>query len=811
MFNYIIKSTIRHLTKQKWFTIYSIIGFSIGFISLLIIFLFVEEEQSYDSFHENSESIFRLEDEWIIGGEKQHSAATNAYLIPSLLEDCPEVTSGVRLVKSNWTAIIKFEENNFPEDEFCFVDSTFFNFFTFKLIHGTPLDVLNSPQKVVLSKSTAIKYFGTDNVVGKQITYQFNTFMVSGVYDDMPEQSHFHFDLIFNIEFLMNKRFNDKDKADNVFYSYIMVNDKAGMTQLREKLNANIKNIYGYKQKLTDSNITCNIKFQHLEDIHLHGNAEREIEKNGQATLVSILKLLSILILIIASINYANMAIAKSVSRANEIGITKVFGARKKIVFLQFMTESFLLVFASVLVATVLVLTLLPGFNFLFSTQLEPLNLISPSLVSIIIVSLILVSFISGIYPAIHLANLMPLRAIKLGEGSFSFINKGIPIRKTFMIAQLTISVFFITSIVVINKQYNYLQKQSLGFDKDNVIVLPLKGIEVRNRNVLSSFKQELLKSSNILNASVSDVVPGERFLFLTARFPNLLAKGELSPKEPDGSVWMRFMLCDEDIVQTLGLKIVEGRDFPKNSMGKELYMINETAVKQLGIQNPLEEPFEFTQLTNSPPKGKFIAVVKDFNFASLHSSIEPVIIRLSDLRRLNLIIRHNDIDSEVLISYLKNTWHKFYPNIPFDYYHLSERYKQLYSSEANMKKLFSIFTFIAILLSCMGLLGMSYFMLEQRKKEIGIRKVLGANIFLVMQLIFKEFLVLSIIANVLAWIPVTFFLNSWLQNFAYNEGINLSIYLFALVVSVLFTIATVSIHTYNAAISNPVKSIKSE
>lgn len=379
------------------------------------------------------------------------------------------------------------------------------------------------------------------------------------------------------------------------------------------------------------------------------------------------------------------------------------------------------------------------------------------------------------------------------------------------MIVQLSISVFFITSIIIINKQYNFLQKQFLGFEKENVIVLPLKGIEVRNRNVLASFKEELLKSGNILNASVSDVVPGERFMFLTARFPRLVANGSLSSKEPDGSVWMRFMLCDEDIVKTLRLEIAEGRDFPPNSYDKELYMINEAAVKQLGLETPLEEPFEFTQWNSNPPKGNIIAVVKDFNFASLHSTIEPVIIRLTDMRRLNLIVRTADVDSEILISNVKNVWSKFYPNIPFDYYFLSDRYEQLYSSETNMKKLFGIVTFIAILLSCMGLLGMSYYMLEQRKKEIGVRKVLGANVSSVMQLIFRDFFIMSLIANLLAWLPATWFLNNWLQNFAYNDGINLSAYLFALVISVLFTITTVSIQTYKAANSNPVKSIRNE
>jgi putative ABC transport system permease protein len=783
---------------------------SIGFIAFTIIFLFIQKEKSYDEFHTNAENIYRLEERWSGSGEEQHSAASTSYLAPYLIDTYPEVESETRFVKAIWTVIINHGEERFLEDRFCFADSTFFNFFDFRLIEGNAATVLNSPDKVVLTATTASKYFGDENPIGKQILYEGNhVFTVSGIVEDMPENSHFHFDLIFPIQFIM-RFFSERDKGDNVFYSYIRLYHNDGLGALKWKVNSDLPAIRGYQDKLSQAGIGCEIIFQPLLDIHLKGRAERELEPNGNALFIAILKIVAFFLLLVAGINYSNLATAKSLKRTREIGIRRVLGAGKPAIFLQFMGESFFLSFVSLVFSLLLLLFILPVFNSVFNVNLS-LGLLTnyPLLISLFAV-VILLGFLSGAYPALVLSRMNMLKLFKLKSDQSSGKKSKLSFRSSLIILQFAISVFFIIGSLVINDHIRFLKNRDVGFEKEKIMVIPLKGREVRNSSTLMTIREELMKTGRVKSATVSNVVPGERFPFHTVRFPRLAGNGALQSKEPDGSVWMRIMLGDEDMVQTLGLQIIDGRNF--SEAGEEDtehgFIINEAAVRFLGLSEPIGEPVEYTLNVEDPQRGRIIGVVKDFNFASLHSQVEPVVLYINSKGRFYLILRTETVKENILISDVENIWKRFYPDIPFESYFMDDKLESLYKAEDTMQNLASVFTFIVIFIATIGLLGISFYMMEQRKKEIGLRRVMGSSVSGVLYLVAKDFIILVLTGNLLAWMPVTILLNKWLQDFAYHNGINYMIYALTVLISVLIALATVSLNVLRTALTNPVKAI---
>lgn len=811
MFNSYIKTTFRYLLRQKLYTIINISGLTIGYVAFIIIFLFIQKEKSYDEFHTNAKNIYRLEEKW--SGEQQHSAASTSYLAPYLIDTYPEVESATRFVKAIWTIIINHGEEKFLEDRFCFADSTFFDFFDFRLIDGNPATVLNSPDKVVLTATTAKKYFGNENPVGKQILYEGNhVFTVSGIVEDIPENSHFHFDLIFPIQFIM-RFFSERDKGDNVFYSYMQLYHNDGLRILEEKVNHDLPAIRGYQDKLSQAGIGCEIIFQPLLDIHLKGKAERELESNGNALFIGILKIVAFFLLLVAGINYSNLATAKSLKRTQEIGIRKVLGAGKPAIFLQFMGESFFLSFVSLIFSLLLLLFILPVFNSVFNVSLSPGLLANYPLQISLLAIVILLGFLSGAYPALILSRVNTLKLFKLKSDQPSGRKLKFSFRSWLIILQFAISVFFIIGSLIINNHIRFLKNKDVGFEKEKIMVIPLKGREVRNSSTLMIIKEELMKTGRIKSATISNVVPGERFPFHTVRFPRLTGSGALQSKEPDGSVWMRIMLVDEEMVQTLGLQIIDGRNFA--GTGEEDtehgFIINEAAVRFLGLNEPVGEPVEYTLNVEEPQRGRIIGVVKDFNFASLHSQIEPVVLYINNKGRFYLLLRMEAVNDRVIISDVENIWEKFYPDIPFESYFMNDKLDSLYKTEDTMQNLALVFTFIVIFIATIGLLGISFYMMEQRKKEIGLRRVMGSSVSGILYLVAKDFIILVLIGNLLAWIPVTIFLNKWLQNFAYHNGINYMIYAITILISVFIALATISLNVLKTALTNPVKAIKEE
>lgn len=703
------------------------------------------------------------------------------------------------------------ENKDFQKKSSVLPIALFFNFFSFKLIEGDPGNVLKSPTQVVLTQSTAKKYFGNEYAVGKHILYNGNdTFTVSGIIEDMPKNSHFHFDLIFPLQY-MARFFSERDKEDLVFYSYVQLSKGTDYHSFAKRVNNDIISILGFQDKLSQGD-KYEVFFQPLLDIHLKGRAEREIEVNGNELFIIILQIVAFFLLAVAGINYSNLTTAKSIKRAREIGLRKVMGADKMSIFFQFMGESYFLSIVSLLFSLLLLIVIVPFFNSIFNINLS-VNLLGnyPLLISLT-VAVILFGFLSGLYPALLLSNMNILKSLKIKSNQSIWKKSALSFRTLLIIIQFTISVFFIIGSLSINSQLNFMQNKDIGFDKENIMVVPLKGGEVRKNSTLQIIKEELIKTGKIKSATVTHVVPGERFPFHTVRFPRLLGNGTIQSKESDGSIWMRVMLGDDEMIETLGLQMKNGISFSKTQGGNENgFIINEAAARSLGLTQAVGETVEYTYNLNEPLRGEIIGVVKDFNFASLHSPVEPVLLSVNNRFRFYLILKTEPINEHLIVADVKNIWDNFYYEVPFDYYFLNDKYKSIYTAENTMQKLASIFTFVAIFIAAMGLWGMSFYMMEQRRKEIGIRRVMGSTIPGILLMVSKDFIILVLVANVLAWVPITFFLHKWLQNFAYHEGINYLIYAATVFISIFIALITISFNVLKTALANPIEVIKEE
>ena len=814
MFKNILKSSLRHLLKRKWYSLINLFSLTIGFTVFILITIFVRHEASYDRFHRDSSRIYRLEEKLTNNGIKEHWAATNGYIVNEIINEFPEVTDGLRIIKSIWSVIIETEFGKFPEDKFAFVDSTFFDFFDLKLISGDPRTVLSKTNSVILTESTAKKYFGDVSPIGKVILYDGGyPFEVTGIIEDIPENSHFHFDLFFPIDCML-RGFDETAYGDNVFYSYIKIQNEDNINQFVSKLNRKILEFKGYQKYASNPNFSVEVIVRSLLDIHLKGNKKREIEENGNNQLVNILILISILILVLSCINFANLSTVSSMTRGKEIGIRKVVGSEKKQIFYQYLGEAYILGLIAMLIALIVVFSILPFFNVIFGIQLGFNVFNDPILLFLILSAVLFVGFLSGAYPAISFSKVNILSALKLSTNINSKGKKKLPITKFFVVLQFSIAIIFIIASTTIWRQLNHIQNKKIGFKKENVIVIPLKGRDVKRASDIEVLKEKLVSIPEISIASVSYDVPGIRYPYHTVRFPRLVKHNTIMPTQKDSSIFMRVMLGDINMIETFGFEVVEGRGFdPSNISDYESgFMLNEAAVKFLNLKNPIGEEIEYTFSEVVPRKGRVIGIIKDFHYASLYNEVEPVVIHVINGWRSYLSLRLNSkANNNQLLKKVEQQWTEVFPVIPFDFFFLDENYDRMYSTEQNMMTLVSMFTIMTLIISCLGLLSMSFYIMEKRKREIAIRKVMGASIKSIVSVMSKEFIVLVIIANVIAWIPITYALNEWLNNFTDRIGIGFLIYSSTIVITVSISFLTILYNIIRTASVNPALVLKDE
>jgi len=795
-----LKIAWRNLAKNKLYSLINIGGLTIGIASCILIGLYVSNELSYDRFHKNASRLVRVTTEYTVNGAVSRDGGTGSMAGPRLAAAFSQVASYVRIVSFEPYAI-RYGDKSFVEDKFLYADSTFFEMFSFPLVEGDAKNALNAPNKIVLSESIEKKYFGVAKALGKIIRVGgTKDYIVSGVAKDAPANSQIKFNFVASYASRANA--NQPDWWVHIYHTYFLLHSNQNLPLLEKNIAAYMRNQKDLGQAANDYLIF------HLEPItrvHLYSDLNG-LEPNGNITYIYVLVVIALLILCIACVNYTNLATAQSVSRTSEIGIRKVMGSAKWQLFLQFISESVLLNCIAFLLAIWAALLLLPLFNQLVQRPLSAGVLLNPLAIGLMLLLFILISFASGAYPAFILSNIKLIKVLKSG---FSFSGKTGSLRKSLIVFQFIVSVFLIISTTIIFQQLSYIQHKRLGYDVDHVVVLPVDAVM---REKYRSIKEALERT------------PGVRSVTSGAEeITNIGWDDEITTATSPSATPMFVTAAptDIDFVKTMGLNIVAGSDYSlsdwmqlnsanNNRNPHTTFLLNQSAVKALGWT---PEQAIGKILYRSGQKGIIKAVLKDFHFRSLHEPIKPLIVFLDDgyAHIYQCFVKIDGKNIPATLQVLGATWRSYVPHRPFQFHFLDDNYNTNYHNEQQTAKIFSTFSTLAIFLACMGLFALAGYITVQRAKEIGIRKVLGAEVMQIVMLISKDFIKLVAIASVIAFPVAWMSMNSWLQSFAYRINVNWWVFLAAGLATTIIAILTISFQAIRAANMNPVKSLKSE
>lgn len=801
-----LKTAWRNLMKHKTFSIINIAGLSIGITICFIIMLFVQDELSYDRFNKNADRMVRVAFKADINGGKIFETNVMPPVAAAMKNDYPEVEDATRLNVAG-APKITYKDKTFKDDELVFVDPNFFSLFTLPLIEGNAKTALQQPNTIIITKAIAKKYFGNEDPIGKILVFPDNknaSFKVTGLIDKVPANSHFHFDMFGSMTGLEQAKL-DSWMGSN-FFTYVLLRPGYDYKKLEAKLPGMVEKYMGpqiqqnmgisLSQFRTKGN-ELGFALQPLTSIHLHSHSNFELDAGGNAMYVYIFGAIAIFMLLVACINFINLSTASASKRAKEVGVRKVIGSGKLQLIKQFLTESALLVFIALLISMALVQLALPVFNTISGKNLS--FGFDIKIIAAFIALGILVTIIAGVYPAFFLSSFKPITVLK---GKFTGNNKSFGLRSSLVVFQFFISVGLIISTIVVWQQMKYIQNKQLGYDKEQLLTLPNSYALGKNEKV---YKEELLRDPRVVDATVSSYKPAGP------------SSGGNALAYPDGhgNQIMKTMEyhVDEQYIPTLGMHLATGRnfsiDFATDSTGM---IINETAAKAFGWG--ITDAVGKIIIRQNSDKGRdvpfhVIGVVKDFNFQSLHEPITPLLMTLEP--DWGLIFKVKTADIRGLLSTMKKQWDKFNTDEPFTYTFMDDLYNKTYAAEQKTGTILNIFAVLTILVACLGLFGLATYTAERRTKEIGIRKVLGASVTQVTQMLSKEFVKLVFIACVIAF-PLSYWaMNKWLQSFAYRINISWWIFLIAGVVALLIALLTVSFQAIKAAIANPVKSLRTE
>jgi putative ABC transport system permease protein len=790
------KIAVRNLFKNKLYSFVNIFGLTIGIASCILIGIYIVHELGFDKFHNNADRIARVTMDYNGGDAQTKVSSTGTKVGPQFKRTFPDVEAYSRTIKN--TRVLKYQDKLFEEKNFLYADSAFFSMFSFPLVAGNPATALDAPDKIVLTKTSAKKYFGSEDPMGKVIRIgDGKDFIVSGVAEDVPDNSQIKFDFVGSFSSLGASKEEKWWEANYV--TYLLLKSGGKLQPLQQQVYNYMKEVSKTELKMEGSSYLT-YHLEPLTKVHLY-SALDGLEPNNNIVYIYILAIVAILILLIACVNYTNLSTAQSAGRSAEIGIRKVLGARKTQVFNQFISESVFFTFVAVVFALIISLFLLPFFNQLSGKELSSAVLFQPfTLISLLVLGL-LVAFTAGAYPAIILSNVKLIKVLKSG---FSFSSSGGGIRKSLIVFQFVISLFLITTTIVILKQLSYIKNKDLGYSKEQLLVLPL------DRKMHSSYddlKKAIAGNANVLNVAAAYETP------INIGWGDGLRKvGE------DKGISVNAIPVDEDFVKTLNLKIVAGSDytqadvqaFDTSNDGQNLkytYMLNESAVKAMGW-TPEEA---IGKAVSKGREGVVKAVVKDFHFRSFHEPINPLVIFLDKRMAQVIFVKITGDNLKSTIEQLQATWKQRVPHRPFEYHFLDEDFDKLYRAEERTAGVFTTFSSLAILLACLGLFALSAFELVKRTKEIGIRKVLGATVSNIVGLLAKDFLKLIIIAMLIAFPVAWFATNKWLEDFTYRVNIGLWMFAIAAVTVLLIAFVTISVQAIKAALANPVKSLRTE
>ena len=813
-FNY-FKIAVRNILRHKTYSFINIVGLAVGMACTILILMWVQYEYSFDRYHKNVDMIYRLLSNWDLGRWQNLYAISNHAVGPTMQKDYPEVVKACRFRPIPSGAVTQYNNKKFREEGIFYADNSVFDIFSFPMIKGDPGSALTTAHSVVITEDVAEKYFGHENPLGKVLKMTFpdwdvfgNTFVasnaeldatVTGIIENVPPNSHFTFNMLLSFETLYH--YNEKQRGrwwgDIGIYTYLLVREGCDPVDLRKKFPALIEKHIGEDLKTAKGKLEFFL--EPLKDIHLYSTAKWDQSGYGSIAYVYVFSAIALFILLIVCINFMNLTTARSSNRAREVGVRKAVGAHKANLINQFLGESFLFGLISLLIALGLVEIFLPAFRSLSGSEFTFSNLIGSRIIAALIGLVLFVGFIAGSYPALFLSAFQPSRIF---TGHLKDSNANSSFRNVLVVTQFTISIALIVGTVIIFYQLNYMKHKNLGFSNEHIAVFRI--LDGTMRRSIDSVKRELLNHSGIAGVTVSSIPPG-----YGARINVFLPEGY----DLNQAQMMRSISIDSDFIPTIGLEIVAGRNFsPEISTDRsKSIIINQTAARQFGWNDPIGKRIQ--ELDNWDTTKTVVGVVRDFHVESLHNKILPLLIENEPSRLRFILIKIRPGSLPETLSFLKEKWKEIDPTETFDYWFLdeSESFTWQYQSEQRLSKIFSYFALLAIFIACLGLFGLAFFTAEQRTKEIGIRKALGASITSIVMLLLKKFAKWILIANIIGW-PIAYFaMNRWLQNFAYRINIGPGAFILAGLIALVIALLTVSYQAVKAARANPIEALRYE
>jgi putative ABC transport system permease protein len=814
MFRNYVTIAFRNLKKHRFFSMINVIGLAIGIASCLVITLYILQELSFDTHFANASRIYRVDSEILFNGNHHNLAVMPAPAAAAFQNDFPEVEASANFRQWGWRRV-KRTTDNFKEQYTVYGSNGIFKVFSLPLLKGNAENALAEPNTLVMSRSKAQQYFPNEDALGQTLIIDNKDYYkVTGVFDDFPATTHFKFDFIFSMEGL------EESKADNWlsnnFNTYILLREGATPKDLEAKfpkmvetyVGPQVKAVFGpdfTMDKFAASGNKLVYRLMPLLDIHLHSDLTAEFSANGDITYVYLFGAIAFFILAIACINFMNLSTARSANRAKEVGVRKALGSLRSHLVRQFLMESVLLSAFSFIVAIVLAYIVLPGFNVLAQRTLTiPFG--DPRFIAVLVVAALIIGVLAGLYPSLFLSAFKPVNVLK---GKLSLGMKSGVVRSSLVVFQFMISIFLVVGTITVQKQLDYIQNKKLGFKKNQVIIL-------HNAELLEhkheAMKNELLKNPAITNVSASGYIPISGWGRNNTTF---WPQG--SQPSQENMISMEYWTVDHDYVPTLGMTIKLGRNFSKDFPSDSTAIIlNQEAVKRFGFKDPIgEKVTTFSFVNGVLDKEKtltytIVGVVENFHFESLKQNITPLCLQLGE-SGWSMPIRFSSTETKDVLAHIEQSWKTIVPGQPFEYTFLDAAFGKMYSSEQQLGQVFAIFAGLAIIIACLGLFALTAFTAEQRTKEIGIRKVLGASVGSIVVLLSKEFGKLIVIAFTLA-APLSWFaVNSWLKNYTYKTEIGVVVYILAGVAAFMVAWLTMGYQSVKAARGNPVAALRSE
>ncbi|MEP6594459.1 MAG: ABC transporter permease [Ginsengibacter sp.] len=790
MFKNYLKTAFRNLWKNKAFSFINIMGLALGLACSLLIMLWVNDEYKVDTFHKNGSRLYSVIERQYRDGQVFAFHGGPGVLADEMKKILPEVQYATNYA---WNDLSTFEANNkIIKENGNHSGRDFFKIFTYPLLQGNAATALQTPLDIAISKKMAGDFFGSPaKAIGKTIRYQNNKDLkITAVFDNLPQNSTPQFDYILNWQSFLERNSWAKDWTNNGPATYIVLREGTNAKTFEKKIARFLDN---YNKEQT-AHSYIRLGMQRYGDIYLYSNFDKQGKiSGGRIQYVQLFSLVAVFILLIACINFMNITTARSVKRAKEIGIRKVVGAFRFALIRQFIGEALLIVLTAIIISLATVMLLLPLFNQLTGKQIH-IPLADPTFWLILTGLLLITGFISGSYPALYLSSFKPVRVLK---GSLKFSSGALWFRKGLVVFQFMLSIILISGTIVVSKQVNYIQTVNLGYDRENLLYIPLEGDLTAKYQL---FKNQSLQMPGIKNIS--------RITGIPTQIENGTGGVEWEGKDPTVDIEFTHSEVGYDFIKTMHLQLVQGRDFSKDfATDSAGYIINESALKRIGYKDPVGKPLTFWQ-----KKGTIVGVLKDFHFNSLHVPINPLVLRLGEnIEWGNALVKTAPGKTKEALASLEKVCKNLNPKFPFTYKFSDEEYQKLYKSEQVVSQLARYFAFLAIFISCLGLLGLVMFTSEQRTREFGIRKVLGASPGSLFNLLSKEFLLLVLIAVVIASPIAWIAMDKWLQDYSYRVNMSLWMFLLAGVVAILIALVTVSFQVIKAAVANPVKSLRTE